>query len=178
MSKTADEHKIGAPTSLNFTIITISTSRYEMLQKKEETEDISGDLIIDLLHEVGHSVINKEIVSDDKYAIKKSLQKAIRNKKGNAIITCGGTGITPTDITIETISPLLEKSLPGFGEIFRAISYDSIGSSAILTRATAGLIKGKAIFCLPGSPQAVETALKKLIIPEVGHIVKHASNIK
>src|SRR4030042_4616706 len=104
MSKTSDEHKIGVPTHLNFIVITISSSRYEKLQKKEITKDISGDLIVKFLHEAGHSIIHKEIISDNGYAIKKTVQKAIRNKNSNVIITCGGTGITPSDITIEKIN--------------------------------------------------------------------------
>lgn len=96
------------------------------------------------------------------------------NESVDAVVASGGTGITQSDITIEAIRPLFEKELPGFGELLRKISYEKIGSPAVMTRATAGIVKGKAIFCIPGSPQAVETALKHLILPEVGHIVKHA----
>lgn len=174
MSETADEHKAEAPFHLRFAIITISTSRFERVKRKERVEDRSGELIVKILHGAGHSVVSKEIISDDRELIKESLGKALENPKVDVVITCGGTGITPTDVTIETVEPLLEKRLPGFGEVFRAISYGKIGSPAILTRAIAGLMGGKAVFCLPGSPQAVETALRGLIIPEVGHIVKHA----
>ena len=89
-------------------------------------------------------------------------------------IFSGGTGITPTDITIETVTPFFEKTLPGFGEFFRRISYDKVGSAAVLSRAVAGVAKGKAIFCIPGSPDAVKTAVEMLILPEAPHIVKHA----
>jgi molybdenum cofactor biosynthesis protein B len=89
-------------------------------------------------------------------------------------IFSGGTGITPSDITIETVSPFFEKTLPGFGEFFRRISYDKVGSAAVLSRAVAGVAKGKAIFCIPGSPDAVKTAVEMLILPEAPHIVKHA----
>jgi molybdenum cofactor biosynthesis protein B len=92
----------------------------------------------------------------------------------DAAIFCGGTGITSTDITIETVTPFLEKILHGFGEIFRRLSYDEIGSSAVLSRALAGVAKGKAVFCIPGSPNAVRLSLEKLILPETGHIVRHA----
>ncbi len=89
-------------------------------------------------------------------------------------IFSGGTGITPTDITIETVLPFLDKVLPGFGEFFRRISYDNVGSAAVLSRAVAGVAKGKAIFCIPGSPDAVKTSVEMLILPEAPHIVKHA----
>jgi molybdenum cofactor biosynthesis protein B len=91
-----------------------------------------------------------------------------------AVVSLGGTGITISDVTIETVRPMLDKELEGFGEAFRRLSYDQIGTAAILTRSTAGVIGGKAIFCLPGSPNAVETAIKALILPEIGHILAHA----
>jgi molybdenum cofactor biosynthesis protein B len=92
----------------------------------------------------------------------------------DAAVFCGGTGITSSDVTIEAVTPFLEKILHGFGEIFRRLSYDEIGSSAVLSRAVAGVANGKAIFCIPGSPNAVRLCLEKLILPEAGHIVKHA----
>ncbi|MCZ2856621.1 MAG: molybdopterin-binding protein, partial [Candidatus Bathyarchaeota archaeon] len=85
-----------------------------------------------------------------------------------------GTGISPSDVTIETITPLFEKELHGFGEVFRWLSYQAIGSAAVMTRATAGIMQGKAVFCIPGSPQAVRLCLEKLILPEAGHILLHA----
>ena len=89
-------------------------------------------------------------------------------------IFSGGTGITPTDITIETVTPFFEKTLPGFGEFFRRISFDRVGSAAVLSRAVAGVAKGKALFCIPGSPNAVRIAVEMLILSEAAHIVKHA----
>jgi molybdenum cofactor biosynthesis protein B len=106
--------------------------------------------------------------------IEHAVKSVLDNAGVDATVFCGGTGITPTDVTIETVSPFLEKTLPGFGEIFRRLSFDEIGSAALLSRALAGVAKGKAIFCLPGSPHAVEMALTNIIIPEAGHIVKHA----
>jgi len=102
------------------------------------------------------------------------VRKALSSNDVDAIVTCGGTGIGPTDVTIETVQPLLEKEILGFGEIFRTLGYEQIGSAVILTRALAGVSRGKVVFCIPGSPQAVSLCLKKLILPEVGHIVKHA----
>jgi len=102
------------------------------------------------------------------------IMKALKSRKVDAIITCGGTGIGAKDVTIEAVKPLLEKEVEGFGEIFRLISYEQISSAAMLTRALAGVSRKKVIFCIPGSPQSVAPSLEKLILPEVGHILKHA----
>jgi molybdenum cofactor biosynthesis protein B len=106
--------------------------------------------------------------------IRRAVLKALKSPRIDAAITSGGTGITPSDVTLEAVEPLLEKALQGFGEIFRWLSYQSIGSAAVMTRAFAGVAKGKVIFCLPGSPQAVKLCLEKLILPEAGHIILHA----
>jgi molybdenum cofactor biosynthesis protein B len=98
----------------------------------------------------------------------------LNNAGVEAAIFCGGTGVTHTDVTIETVSPFFEKTLPGFGEFFRRLSYDKNGSSAVLSRAVAGVAAGKALFCIPGSPDAAHVAVELLISPEAGHIVKHA----
>lgn len=174
MSETATKHKLKAPTNLSFAVITCSTSRHQRLQQVKPVTDPSGDIIVRLLNQAGHKVAFRRVVPDDRELITKAVKDALSQKEIDVVITCGGTGIAPTDITIETVRELLEKELPGFGEILRRISYDQIGSPAVLTRALGGTVGGKAIFCLPGSPQAVETALKYLIIPESGHIIKHA----
>lgn len=174
MSKSAAEHKAKAPIRLRFALLTISTSRYEEVKAGKSPENPSGEILTKLLEEVGHKIVYSDLVTDDSNTIRRSLKKIVEMPEVEAVITFGGTGIAKTDVTIETITPLLDKELPGFGEIFRKLSYDDIGSAAIITRATAGLIAGKAVFCLPGSPQAVKLAVKKLIIPEVGHMVKHA----
>lgn len=168
------KHKAEAPKSLNFAVITCSTSRYKEYIETRKINDLSGDLITKILRENGHRVTMRRIVTDDKTEIQKAIMRAIKSRKVDAIITSGGTGISPKDVTIEAVQPLLEKEIPGFGEIFRFLSYQEIGSSAILTRSIAGITKGKVIFCLPGSPHGVSTALKKIILPEIGHIIKHA----
>ena len=173
MSKSASEHKSKAPSRVNFALITVSTSRYYELQAGRHVNNPSGDLIIKLFNGTGNEVVYNDLVPDDMNLIRKSIEKTTNMSSIDAIIICGGTGVTRTDITIETVTPLMEKQLPGFGEIFRKLSYESIGSAAIITRASAGLINGKIVFCLPGSLQAVEMAMKNLIIPEVAHIVKH-----
>ena len=98
----------------------------------------------------------------------------MQNENVGAVVVCGGTGIAPKDVTIETVTSMLRKVLPGFGELFRKLSYDTIGSAAIMSRAVAGIANGKAVFCIPGSIEAVRLCLDKLILPEAGHLVKHA----
>jgi len=173
MSESTQRHKAEAPKKLSFGIVVVSTSRYGMLEKGDEVKDESGDLIEKLLKDAGHSVAFRKLVPDDKQFIEESIRQAL-NSNADAVICCGGTGIAPSDITIETVSPFFEKVLPGFGEIFRFLSYAEIGSAAVLSRAVAGVAKGKVFFCVPGSMDAVRLCLEKLILPEAAHIVKHA----
>ena len=174
MSESMKKHKAEAPERLRFGIFVCSSSRYQQLKKNAKVEDASGDLIESLLKDGGQTVLFRKVISDDPALIEKSMNYAMDRSDLDSIIFCGGTGITHSDVTIETVSPLLEKILPGFGEIFRNLSYDYVGSAAVLSRAIAGVAKGKAFFCIPGSPDAVKLCLEKLILPEAGHIVKHA----
>jgi molybdenum cofactor biosynthesis protein B len=155
-------------------IIVSSSSRYQKLRTRELFTDPSGDLIVELVKNAGHSVVSREILPDDRVLLGKYVGNAIGSENVDAIIVCGGTGISLTDVTIETLRPMMIKTLPGFGELFRKLSYDEIGSAAIMTRALAGVTdQGKALFCIPGSPQAVKLAITQLILPETGHILKH-----
>ncbi|NIR86743.1 MogA/MoaB family molybdenum cofactor biosynthesis protein [Candidatus Bathyarchaeota archaeon] len=175
MSETARRHKAEAPTSLGFAMGICSSSRYQDLKAKKPVDDPSGDLIAKTLQKAGHTVIFREILPDDKVLIGEYVSRALGSEKVDAIILCGGTGISPRDVTIEAVRPMLVKTLPGFGELFRKLSFDEVGSVAVLTRALSGVAdQGKAVFCIPGSPQAVRLVLEKLILPEVGHILKHA----
>ncbi len=174
MSEVTRRHKKKAPARLGFAVIICSTSRYQKLMAGESVEDESGDLIAELLKQHGHTLIFRRVIRDDESSIKKNLKEALRLQNVDAVVLCGGTGISPTDVTIETIKPLLKKELHGFGEIFRWLSYQTIGSAAVMTRAVAGVMEGKGVFCIPGSPQAVRLCLEKLILPETGHIILHA----
>ena len=174
MSETARKHKATAPKQLNFGIFVCSTSRYQQVQKGEKISDVSGDTIEALLKNAGHMVAFKKIISDDKVIIEEAVKSVLSSAELDAAIFCGGTGIAPSDVTIETVSPFFEKTLPGFGEIFRRLSYDKVGSAAVLSRAVAGVAKGKALFCIPGSPDAVRVSVEMLILPEAPHIVRHA----
>ncbi len=175
MSETSKQHKAKAPKTLNFGIYICSTSRYRQIEQGEaNVSDLGGDTATEIVMGAGQNVLFKKIIADDETQIQDAVMYTTGLEALDVAVFSGGTGITPTDITIETVSPFFEKTLPGFGEFFRRISFEKIGSAAVLSRAVAGVVKGKAIFCIPGSPDAVRTALEMLILPEASHIVKHA----
>jgi molybdopterin adenylyltransferase len=175
MSESSKQHKAKAPIALNFGVFVCSTSRFKQIEAGEkDVGDVGGDTAVELITKAGHKVLFKKIIADDETQIQDATMYAMSVEHLDVAIFSGGTGITPTDITIETVTPFLEKTLPGFGEFFRKISYDQIGSAAVMSRAIAGISKGRAFFCIPGSPDAVKTALETLILPEAPHIVKHA----
>jgi molybdenum cofactor biosynthesis protein B len=175
MSETSKIHKVKAPKILNFGVYICSTSRYELIQNGEkDVSDIGGDILVELLKKSKQNVLFKRIIADDKMLISGAIKEALDMPSLDVVIFSGGTGITHSDVTIETVSPFFEKTLPGFGEFFRAISFSKVGSAAVLSRAAAGVAKGKALFCIPGSPDAVRVAAEMLILPESPHIVKHA----
>ncbi|MFC4618274.1 molybdenum cofactor biosynthesis protein B [Camelliibacillus cellulosilyticus] len=162
---TVHDHRRQAPQSVTCAVLTVSDTR------TMET-DRSGRLIAELLKDAGHSIKVTAIEKDEKDAIGLSLQRWLMDPKIEAILINGGTGIAPRDVTIEVVQPLLDKELPGFGELFRLLSFtDDIGSAAMLSRALAGSAAGKAIFTMPGSQGAVRLAMERLILPELGHIV-------
>ena len=157
------EHRKTAVTGVRCAVLTVSDTR------ALET-DVSGRTIVDLLEGAGHVVAKRQILRDDP----KDVRDAVLGQIGGveAIVTTGGTGITSRDSTYEAIEGLLEKQLDGFGELFRSLSYQEIGSAAMLTRATAGVARGTVIFILPGSEHAVRLGMTKLILPELGHVVR------
>lgn len=162
------EHKEHAPRQASCVVITCSDTRTPQ-------SDTSGYRIMVMLRDAGHSVASYQIVKDEPSKIKAAIKKAVKNKKVQAIIINGGTGIAKRDSTFEAIEDLLEKKLDGFGEVFRYLTYQDIGSPAIMTRATAGTYKGRIIFSTPGSENAVKLAMEKLILPELGHILQQLS---
>ncbi len=161
-----EEHKKHAPDSINTAIITISSSR-------TLENDKSGLVIKNLLEKSNHKTIEYLVVPDDIKVIGEKIGQLIEDKEINLIITSGGTGLAKKDITIEAIRPLFERELISFNALFSKLSYEVIGSAAILSRATAGIVNKKIIFCLPGSPEACQLAMEKLILPEIGHMIKH-----
>lgn len=134
--------------------------------------DTSGYRIMHMLKDAGHSVVDYYIVKDEPAKIKAKIKAGVANKRIQAIIINGGTGISRRDSTFEAVNAMLEKRLDGFGEVFRYLTYQEIGSPAIMSRATAGIIKGRVLFSTPGSENAVRLAMEKLILPELGHLVK------
>ncbi|MGP8068450.1 MAG: molybdenum cofactor biosynthesis protein B [Candidatus Bathyarchaeia archaeon] len=171
MSETSKLHKKSSPDSATVYIVTCSTSKFKQLRAKQEPSDESGDTIEDLAANAGHRISGRRLISDSKPMIRKAVREAFSNRDVDAVIITGGTGLSSTDVTFEAISPMLDREIPGFGEIFRRISFDEIGSAAMMSRAFAGTIKDRTVFCLPGSPNAVKTAMEKLILPELGHLV-------
>jgi molybdopterin adenylyltransferase len=160
------EHKKQAAKVVGCKIITVSDTR-------DKETDKSGKLMIELLEKEGHRIIDYVIVKDESVPIENEIIKGCNNEEINVILLNGGTGIAKRDVTIETVQNLLEKEIVGFGELFRMLSYqEDIGSSAILSRAIAGVVKNKAVFSTPGSTGAVKLAMHKLILPEIGHVVR------
>ncbi|MFM8552793.1 MAG: molybdenum cofactor biosynthesis protein B [Nitrospiraceae bacterium] len=162
------EHKSQAPARIGCMVITCSDTR------TQET-DTSGWLVRKTLEAAGHEVVAYHLVKDEPKLITGLIQKAVRNKKIQAVLINGGTGISRRDSTFEAVDALLEKRLVGFGEIFRYLTYQEIGSPAIMSRATAGLYKGRMIISTPGSQGAVRLAMDKLILPELGHMLRESA---
>jgi molybdenum cofactor biosynthesis protein B len=156
------EHKKEALKNLKCAVITISDTR------TKETDD-SGRIIQELLKNDGHEISMYEIVLDEVPQIRNIARLALGSS--DVVVCNGGTGISPRDVTIETLTPMMDRTMEGFGELFRALSYEEIGSPAMLSRAVAGVVENKLLFCLPGSPNAVKLAMEKLIIPEMGHML-------
>jgi molybdenum cofactor biosynthesis protein B len=165
LKDTVLEHKKKADMRCtNVAVITLSNSR-------SAKEDESGDIIQKLLEENGHTVGVRKLIADNRTVLRATLRELSRQKDVHVIITTGGTGISSSDITIETVKGMLEKELPGFNSLFMLLSFPQAKSASMLSRALAGTLKGKAIFCLPGSPRACKLATEALILPELGHMM-------
>ena len=165
---TEQAHKAQAPASVGCFVLTISDTR-------TGTTDSSGRAIADLLAASGHPVVGRAIVRDDAALVRTTIERQLENPDVQAIIATGGTGITSRDSTFEVVDAMLEKRLDGFGELFRMLSYEQIGSAAIMSRAIAGLARRRIIVSLPGSEAAVRLAMEKLVIPELGHLMQQAT---
>jgi molybdenum cofactor biosynthesis protein B len=157
-----EEHRKSGPRGVRCAVIVTSDTR-------EVQTDRSGSAISEALKAGGHEVIDCRIVPNATAALVKALESALKGSQ--AIIVSGGTGVSRKDITVDTVRPLFEKELVGFGELFRQLSYREIGSATIVSRAVAGTIGAQVVFCLPGSENAVRLAMNELILPELSHIV-------
>ncbi len=176
-SKAKREHLIDCPKQVNIGVIIVSTSRYKELQNKQPSTEKNIPLIKDILSrpmildvDTRYIISFTTIIPDKKEEILRILQKTSLDDI-HVLIFSGGTGITKKDITIETIVPHFDKELPGFGEVFRFLSFQKIGNSTILSRATAGVVNNMVVFLIPGSSNAVKIALEKIIAPELPHIL-------
>jgi molybdenum cofactor biosynthesis protein B len=162
------EHKHLSPRSVNCSVIIVSDSR-------TEADDESGKFIIQALKDNGHRVLSYCILKNNAESICHKVTELLSQASLQVIITSGGTGISRRDITADTISPYFDKKIDGFGELFRYLTYQEIKTGSIMSRATAGVASGKVIICLPGSVGAVSLAMNKIILPEIGHLVREAT---
>lgn len=167
MSRAVDEHRADAPTSLNLAVLTVSDTR--MLET-----DTSGALIVSLSEAAGHRIVERAIVPDEPDRMTTILREFAGRGDVHAILITGGTGISPRDRTFETVSALLTRPLPGYGELFRMLSYAEIGPACILSRAVGGLMGDVAVLVMPGSRAAVDLAMTRIILPELPHILREA----
>jgi molybdenum cofactor biosynthesis protein B len=158
-----DEHRAYAPDALAFAILTASDSR-------QESDDDSGRRIASLIDEAGHRVIHRQIVTDDIAAIRTALAAALASG-ADAVVLNGGTGFGARDVSVDAVAPLLERQIDGFGELFRMLSHAQVGAAAMLSRAVAGVMGDGVVFVVPGSPKAVELAMRELILPETAHLL-------
>ncbi|MCA9832609.1 MAG: molybdenum cofactor biosynthesis protein MoaB [Thermomicrobiales bacterium] len=163
-SESTSQHRAEAPTSVGIAVLTVSDTR-------TQEDDASGRLIRDHLNFRGHDILSYRIVRDDAAAILDTLQAWLSDPQIQAIIINGGTGIAGRDVTYASIANLIQKPMPGFGELFRMLSWDEVGAASMLSRAIAGVSENTVIFSIPGSVNAVRLALEKLIGPELGHVV-------
>jgi molybdenum cofactor biosynthesis protein B len=160
-------HRRDALESVPTAVITVSDTR------TPET-DRGGAEVAERLTAAGHPVVSRAIVPDEPKAIADGLHRALAGEAARAVILTGGTGVAPRDVTPDAVEPLLDRVVPGFGELFRALSYEEVGSAALLSRALAGLASGRVVFVLPGSRGAVRLAMEKLVLPEIGHLAAEA----
>ncbi len=159
-----EKHRAESSDSLRFAVITLSDTR-------DEASDVGGAYLIERLVDAGHTVSRRELHPDEPAAIEKSVRAAVLAPDVDLVLTTGGTGISPRDKTVPTLEKMFAETIPGFGELFRYLSFEEIGSAAILSRATAGLLAGKVVIALPGSPKALRLAMDRIVLPEAGHLV-------
>ena len=172
---TPKKHKKNSLEKLNYGIVTVSSSRFQKygdVTHPSEAEDISGCFLISYLKKNNQTVMEYSLVEDSVLDIRNAILSFI-DSGVDVVITTGGTGLSPKDVTIEAVVPIIEKEMPGFGELFRYRSLEKISTSVIMTRTMAGISNKSCIFCIPGSTDACTIGIE-IIIEEAGHIIKHA----
>ena len=162
-----DEHRAEAPGQVRFAVLTVSDTR-------TKDTDESGQLIIELVQASFHVAAVRALCKDEPEKVQKLVKKACSEEGVDCLVITGGTGIAKRDSTYEAVRELYDLEIPGFGELFRYLSYEDIGAAAMLSRASAGLVDGRPVFSLPGSAAAVRLAMEKLILPEIGHVLAQA----
>lgn len=167
MSTSSAEHRATSPAKVRCAVVTVSDTR------TLET-DTGGRTVVELLEAAGHEAAAREIVPDDPARMRPLLEEFARREDIDAVLLTGGTGLSSRDQTFETVTSLITKPLPGYGEVFRLLSFQEIGPAGMLSRATAGLIGGTVVFTMPGSPNGVRLAMERLIAPELAHVVREA----
>lgn len=145
-------------------VVTVSSTR-------SLDDDPGGDAVVEAFEADGHEVVTRELVADSYDRVQGAVDNLVGRGDVDVLVTTGGTGVTPDDVTVDAARPLFEKELPGFGELFRRLSYDDIGAKVVGSRATAGVVEGTLVFCLPGSEHATTLGTEEVILPEIAHLV-------
>jgi len=153
-----DAEQVGAA------VLTVSSTR-------SLSDDPAGDTVVEAFEADGHEVVTRELVADGYDRVQSAVDNLAGREDADVLVTTGGTGVTPDDVTVDAARPLFDRELPGFGELFRRLSFDDIGTKVVGSRATAGVVEGTLVFCLPGSEHAAELGTEEVILPEVGHLV-------
>jgi len=161
------QHRAESRPVLRFAVITVSDTR-------DAVTDRGGPRIVELLEQAGQQVARRALVKDEPFEIERAVRECLADAEVDLVLTTGGTGLAPRDQTVPTLERMFESAIPGFGELFRWLSYREIGSAAILSRACAGVIGRKVVIALPGSPKALDLALREIVLPEAGHLVSQA----
>lgn len=162
-----ERHRVESSGRLRFAVLTISDTR-------DAATDRGGPCLVAGVEGAGHAVTFRAIVKDEAREITSAVREAVSREDVDLVLTTGGTGIAPRDVTAPTLEALFDSTIPGFGELFRQLSFREIGSATILSRATGGILGGKVVLALPGSPKALELALREIILKEAGHLVSQA----
>lgn len=167
-SESTKQHQADSKKVVGVSVVTVSDSR-------TMANDLGGLLIVEKLQEVGHQVIEREIVIDEVVQIRELVQRMLSHSKCQAVLLTGGTGLARRDVTTEAVEHLYDAIIPGYGELFRALSFEEIGPASMLSRASGGRVGEKIVLTMPGSPAGVRLAMDKLILPELAHLVHHAA---
>lgn len=160
-----EQHKGAAPARLRFAVITISDTR-------DAASDRGGPYLVERVEGAGHTVAQRVIVKDEREQIEAAVRAAVADAGVDLVLTTGGTGIAPRDVTYDTLKDLFDSEIPGFGELFRMLSYQQIGAAALLSRAIGGVLAGKVVLAMPGSPKALALAMDEIVLREAAHLVQ------